>query len=82
MSSQNKWDQANTIMGLEMKLLDVAEGWWTFFKEDHHNSSKKWETIKSEFLKQYSQEATGIKIQWTIEDVHQKNDKNIYTFAI
>ena len=33
-------------------------------------------------MKQYSQEATGIKIQRTIEEVKQWNDEDVYTFAI
>ena len=56
-ASQNKWDEANTIIGFEMKLVDAADGWWTSFKEDHPNSCKKWGVVKvKEFLKQYFNE--------------------------
>ena len=41
MASQNKWDEANTIIGFEMKLKEATKGWWTFFKKDHPSSCKK-----------------------------------------
>ena len=54
-----------------MKLKDAADGWWTFFKEDHPNSFKKWGVVKAEFLKQYSNEATGIKVQHSVKEIKQ-----------
>ena len=81
-ASQNKWDEANTIIGFEMRLEDSADGWWTFYKEDHPNSCQKWDVVKKEFLKQYSNDTTGIKVQRSVEEVKQRTDEDVYAFSI
>ena len=83
MASQNKWDEANTIIGFEMKLKDAAEGWWTFFKEDHPNSSKKWNLMKKwNSWNNIPKKQLESKFKEPLKKSNNETNEDVYSFAI
>ena len=78
MASQNKWDEVNTIIGSELKIEKPTNGWWTIYKE-HHPSSKKWEMVKEEFLKQL-QKKGSTKVKHILEMTEQEPDTDYLVF--
>ena len=46
----NGWDDAATLAAFETCIDSSAEYWWGNYKEDHPNESKRWASVKSNFL--------------------------------
>ena len=77
----NGWDDAATIAAFETCVDSTADDWWGNFREEYPNESKRWSSVKVNFLKHFTPEAHKNKMaEQNLEDLRQAPKELVVDF--
>ena len=77
----NGWDDATTLAAFETCVDSTADNWFGNYREEHPNESKKWKSVKSQFLKHFAPEAEKNRsAEQNLDDLHQASKELVVDF--
>ena len=77
----NGWDDAATIAAFETCVDSTADNWWGNYGEEHPNESKRWNSVKTNFLKHFTPEADKNKsAEQNLDDLHKAPKELVVDF--
>ena len=72
----NGWDDAATLAAFETCVDSTADNWFGNYREEHPNESKKWKSVKAQFLKHFAPEAEKNKALNKTSTIYAKRRRN------
>ena len=77
----NGWDDAATLAAFETCVDSTADNWFGNYREEHPNESKKWKSVKAQFLKHFAPEAEKNRsAEQNLDDLRQAPKELVVDF--
>ena len=77
----NGWDDAATLAAFETCVDSTADNWFGNYREEHPNESKKWKSVKTQFLKHFAPEAEKNRAaEQNLDDLRQASKELVVDF--